>query len=246
MSVSCTKMFLRYDQESDQALRDAILAFPSVVPLLADKADIVLPGDLRGHPAFRVLSDSRYYTPHFSCQCFLIFCSSLDEHDSVMHLLSHLYAFRSSSLWKTASNASWLKEVSVSAFAEIKKGRNMEEHPLRQRFTLMLSSKRLDNKGAGTSSQPSLSLSIFRHAYLLSDVNAARRLTSFVPKEILHTATLSCDPLPPTTLVSKYDKTYFSGTDDIFFARELEPRLVHDNVARQHLRVCFFQNYTHI
>ena len=34
-------------------------AFPSVVPLLADKADITLPGAIRGHQAFRIHTDAR-------------------------------------------------------------------------------------------------------------------------------------------------------------------------------------------
>lgn len=43
---------------STAALREAITVFPSIVPLIADKADVVLPGELRGHPAFRIHVDS--------------------------------------------------------------------------------------------------------------------------------------------------------------------------------------------
>jgi hypothetical protein len=45
---------------STKALREAIVAFPSVVPLLADKADISLPGEVRSHTAFRIQADPRY------------------------------------------------------------------------------------------------------------------------------------------------------------------------------------------
>ena len=45
--------------ESTAALEEAILAFPSIVPVLADKADISLPASARGHSAFRVYPDAR-------------------------------------------------------------------------------------------------------------------------------------------------------------------------------------------
>ena len=44
---------------STEALIEAILKFPSVVPLLADKIDINLPSSLRGLPIFQIHVDSR-------------------------------------------------------------------------------------------------------------------------------------------------------------------------------------------
>ncbi|KIK76554.1 hypothetical protein PAXRUDRAFT_835310 [Paxillus rubicundulus Ve08.2h10] len=46
-----------FEEESTQALREAILAFPSVVPLLADKCDVSLPAEVRKHKAFRIHAD---------------------------------------------------------------------------------------------------------------------------------------------------------------------------------------------
>lgn len=43
---------------SSDALKHAILAFPEVVPLLADKCDISLSPELRGHKALRIQTDS--------------------------------------------------------------------------------------------------------------------------------------------------------------------------------------------
>ena len=40
-----------------EALREAILAFPSIVPLLADKCEISLSSEVRGHKAFRIQTD---------------------------------------------------------------------------------------------------------------------------------------------------------------------------------------------
>jgi len=42
------------------ALQQAAHDFPSVVPLLADKLDAVLPSDLRSHKEFRIETDSLY------------------------------------------------------------------------------------------------------------------------------------------------------------------------------------------
>ena len=50
--------------ESTAALEEAILTFPSIVPVLADKADISLPASVRGHSAFRVYPDARYDNLH--------------------------------------------------------------------------------------------------------------------------------------------------------------------------------------
>jgi hypothetical protein len=42
--------------QSTEALRQAILEYPSVVPLLADKAEIGLSAEVRSHPAFRIFT----------------------------------------------------------------------------------------------------------------------------------------------------------------------------------------------
>ena len=47
--------------KSTDALREAIQGFPSVVPLLADKADIKLSGEVRSNPIFRIHPDARYH-----------------------------------------------------------------------------------------------------------------------------------------------------------------------------------------
>ena len=44
---------------SSKALEYAIRTFPSVVPLLADKADISQSGEVRSHPAFKIQVDNR-------------------------------------------------------------------------------------------------------------------------------------------------------------------------------------------
>ena len=47
-------------KKSSEALIEAVKAFPSVVPILADKADISLPGPIRAHQSFRIHTDAGY------------------------------------------------------------------------------------------------------------------------------------------------------------------------------------------
>ncbi|OCH87673.1 DUF654-domain-containing protein [Obba rivulosa] len=83
-------------EKSTSALKEAILAFPSVVPLLADKADIALSSAVRGHSAFRIHTDA----------------SSLSTRvEAIAHLLSHIYVQRSFSLWKTSSRSAWFAQT---------------------------------------------------------------------------------------------------------------------------------------
>ncbi len=46
--------------ESTAALKEAVLAFPSVIPLLADKLDAAILGSIRGQPALRIHTDATY------------------------------------------------------------------------------------------------------------------------------------------------------------------------------------------
>lgn len=48
------------ERPSDIALREAIISFPSVVPLVADKADISLPSNVRADRRYRVEPNGRY------------------------------------------------------------------------------------------------------------------------------------------------------------------------------------------
>lgn len=43
-----------------EALKQAVLDFPSIVPLLADKAEIVLSAEVRSQPAFRIYTRPEY------------------------------------------------------------------------------------------------------------------------------------------------------------------------------------------
>ncbi|EJD51735.1 DUF654-domain-containing protein [Auricularia subglabra TFB-10046 SS5] len=79
------------EEERKTAMRDAVQMFPEVLPVLADKADVVLPGDILTLPAFRV-----------------VLAPTADRTQSLVYLLAHVYADRSADLWKDPRNASLL------------------------------------------------------------------------------------------------------------------------------------------
>ncbi|EJD00754.1 DUF654-domain-containing protein [Fomitiporia mediterranea MF3/22] len=189
-------------EDSTRALEEAILSFPAVVPLLADKIDVYLPGELRGHSDFRVHVDS----------------SSLTQYEPLIHLLSHLYAHRSFSLWKASDKAEWLKETALSVFNsyDLKK-----PNALYERFCKQFKVGN-DSRSAPTPQdlyRSDLARSIFRHVGALADANTTRRLTAFFPRDILDAPALSCDPLPPHTAVSHYNDEFFADCEDVFAFR---------------------------
>lgn len=49
-------MMLSSTAQATRALQQAIVDWPSVVPLLADKAEILLSSDIRGHNTFRIFT----------------------------------------------------------------------------------------------------------------------------------------------------------------------------------------------
>ncbi|KAI8984868.1 transcriptional repressor TCF25-domain-containing protein [Trametes punicea] len=91
-------------ERSTEALKHAIRNFPPVVPLLADKADISLQGEIRSHPAFRIHPDASML---------------LSDSHAIFHLLSHIYAQRASSLWKLPARASWFADTVASVYSSL-------------------------------------------------------------------------------------------------------------------------------
>jgi len=169
-----------------------------VIPVLADKADITFSSELRGHSAFRVHVDA----------------SSLSRpSEATMHLLAHLYAQRSATLWKTTENAAWIKTVAMSVLPSVpsEPAKAGSYHVFRQRFERLFASSPFTN----------IHFSIYRHVATLTDSNLSRRLMGFVPKQIFEASqsNLACDPVPPQSSVSRYDDDFFRGTSDVFAAQ---------------------------
>ncbi|KIM42652.1 hypothetical protein M413DRAFT_444337 [Hebeloma cylindrosporum] len=87
--------------KSTLALKEAALDFPSIVPLLADKLDVILPANIRAHRDFKIETDAH----------------SLSASVGMLHLLSHLYVQRSFSLWK--DHTEWLTSAITEAFTTL-------------------------------------------------------------------------------------------------------------------------------
>ena len=87
--------------------------------------------------------------------------------------------------------------------------------------------------------------SVYRHVIVLE--KTCRSLFSFIPKEILNSRQLSCDPLLPYLRVSEYNAEFFQGVEDVLGYRprrrntreeeRLLERLVPDGVFRRQLQV---------
>jgi tetratricopeptide (TPR) repeat protein len=199
---------------STDALKQAMLAFPEVVPLLADKCDIPLSPELRGHRAFRIQTDGIGLSPA----------------QSVLHLLSHLYAQRSALLWKSAPHMKWFESTANGIQSSLNAQRS---NPTRERFLKMYTST-------------TLRYSVYRHILVLEQ--SFRNLTPFIPRSVLLVKQLACDPLPPLTASSEYNDAFFAGAEEIFSvrprrrdARALE-RLIPDAGVRAQIEALFNAN----
>ncbi|KAJ7165632.1 transcriptional repressor TCF25-domain-containing protein [Mycena crocata] len=162
------------------ALIEAIRSFPSVVPLLADRLDASLSNTIRSHRDFKIETDG----------------SNLKAPEATLHLLSHLYAQRSSPLWK--EETSWFTSTVAAEFSSLP-----ASLPVTQRRQDFLSLYQNLN----------LRYSVYRHIMVLE--TSYRRLFSYIPQEVLSVKALQCDPLPPPTAVSSYDDAFFEGIEDL-------------------------------
>ncbi|KAJ7661483.1 transcriptional repressor TCF25-domain-containing protein [Mycena polygramma] len=177
------------------ALIEAIRAFPSVVPLLADKLDASLPNSIRSHRDFKIETDG----------------NNLRAPEATLHLLSHLYAQRSSPLWK--EEASWFASTVSAEFTTLPSSLPVSHR--RQDFLSLYANV-------------NLRYSVYRHVMVLE--STLRRLFSYIPPEVLAVKALQCDPLPPPTAITSYDDAFFEGTADL---RTFMPQITTRQRAQQ-------------
>ncbi|EMD31786.1 hypothetical protein CERSUDRAFT_144628 [Gelatoporia subvermispora B] len=197
-------------EKSTNALKEAVLAFPSTVPLLADKADISLTGAVRGHKVFRIHTDASTLST---------------QAEAIVHLLSHIYAQRSFSLWKIPSRASWFAQTVESTLSSLS-----SPIPARRILADTLFANHV------------LALSIYRHTIV--NEASCRRLFSFIPRDVTNAKHLACDPLPPPTRVNEYNEDFFRGAEDALAVRPLGrkatermlERMIPDPVFRRQLQ----------
>ena len=165
----------------------------------------------------------------------------MSPEESILQLLSHIYAQRSSPLWKSSGHASWLSNTSNSLLSTLSTQRT---HPIRDRFLRTFSSL-------------TLRYSIYRHVFVLEQTHAQpqnRALTAFIPPDITQGRHLACDPLPPHSALSTYDAAFFAGSEDPFALgatrsrrrtqaeERLLARLIPDAATRAQILAFFDQN----
>lgn len=144
-----------------------------------------------------------------------------------MQLLCHLYVHRWGDLWLENCHSSWLSDCIKSLPSLDSNSTSTNE----DRSTVLASI--------------SIHTSIYRHVIVLE--KTCRSLFSFIPKEILNSRQLACDPLPPYLRVSEYDAEFFQGVEDVLGYRprrtnvreegRLLERLIPDGVFRRQLQV---------
>ncbi|KAI9448396.1 DUF654-domain-containing protein [Lactarius indigo] len=174
------------DDRASQVLKQAVLDFPSVVPLLADKAEIVLSAEVRSQPAFRI------HTRNDS--------GSVGE--SLLHLLSLIYVQRSHALWKDPLRSSWFAETVTEL---VRTSQLPSKVTSTKGFTRM--QNLMDRSG-------NFELSIYRHVVVLGP--SAQTLLHFIPAGVITGNNLACDPLPPPSSQSRYNDEFFRGAEDAF------------------------------
>jgi hypothetical protein len=163
------------------------------------------------------------------CHSHQLFFSSLSEPEAVEQMLANLYTLRSFSLWKDPAHCSWLGETVTNLFTSA--ARELPASARRRHFLDFYFSL-------------SPRYSVYRHVIVLGD--SVRRLSSFMPAEVLRVKMLNCDPLPPPTSVTQYDEEFFGGVEDLFGPQSRQDRaadmrllgrLVPDALLRGQLQV---------
>lgn len=144
-----------------------------------------------------------------------------------MQLLCHLYVQRWGDLWQGDGHSSWLSECikSLPPLLSVPTSTNEDR-------STVLAATTIQN-------------SIYRHVIVLE--KTCRLLFPFVPKEILNSRQLACDPLPPYLKLSEYNTEFFQGVEDVLGYRPQRPnareeervlgRLIPDGVFRRQLQV---------
>ncbi|KIY48569.1 DUF654-domain-containing protein [Fistulina hepatica ATCC 64428] len=201
--------------ESTAALVEAMHSFPSVVPFLADKLDVQLPQDMLLLPEMEILTR---YEP------------LLGTSQTMIHMLSRLYAQRSHTVWKEYS--AWFLSTAIASFPA---GTPVQPTPRRHAMLALYSQT------------APLRYAVFRHIMVLGP--SCRSLLAFFPQSITRLHSYACDLLPPPTSLSRYNQAYFMGVRDIGRSRrerEADDRrvaqIIPDPVLRRRMQLWFDEN----
>lgn len=194
-------------------LQSAFEHYPTVLALLADKLDVRVPEAVQAVPAFKVILDSSYvlkYSQLPSKNSLLISVFRTEE-DSIVHLLSHLYAYRSgNSIWKTPEIGAWFQDALTSFSASLPL---LSPSP-----TLELFRSPPTSLFSSSSDKPESRIkektrwSVYRH--ILTNPSLPTSLRGFVPPYIVAKVGVAADPLPPSPSQTAGKGTWYN---DAFF-----------------------------
>ena len=143
-------------------------------------------------------------------------------------MLSHLYAQRSSALWKIPERASWFAKTVTTSLSSLPPSYDTLS-PAYLGFVALYS-------------RPELAYGVYRHAIV--NEASCRRLFGFIPREVTGAKHLACDPLPPPTRVNTYDADFFRGAEEALRAparsrkanERLLQQLIPDPVFRRQMQ----------
>ena len=124
----------------------------------------------------------------------------LSDSHAILHLLSHLYAQRSASFWKSSARSAWFAKAVSAVLPSLPNSSPAPPKAFSARFD-----------------SPSLAYSVYRH--VLVNEPTCRSLFPFLPRPVLDARHLACDPLPPPTRATEYDAEFFRGVEDVLAAR---------------------------
>jgi hypothetical protein len=124
--------------------------------------------------------------------------SSLAVEVSVLHLLSHLYVQRSFGIWKEPGHAAWFTNTVTDVFSSLPSVLPVTKQ--REGFLALFKHQ-------------NIYYSAYRHVIVLEA--SYQRLLTFIPRAVIESKGLTCDPLPPPTSITTYDDHFFQGTEEL-------------------------------
>ena len=160
----------------------------------------------------------------------ICYSSVSSQPESILQLLSHLYAERSASLWKVSTRSSWFAKTVEACLTSLSPSFSTTYIAYLDFIRYFEANDR--------------AYSIYRHA--LVNEATCRRLFSFIPRAVTQARSIACDPLPPLTRVNEYNDEFFRGAENALRQRPLSKkanermleRLIPDPVFRRQLQVC--------
>ncbi|KAH8830028.1 transcriptional repressor TCF25-domain-containing protein [Flagelloscypha sp. PMI_526] len=188
-------------EKSSELLKVAFRTYPTVLPLLADKIEVRVPGSLQSLDAYRVVLDA----------------SALpSEESAILHLLSHMYAHRAVGIWKTPEIVSWFQTSLMEFATSPSPGLATADAPTLDLFKSKPTS--FFSKTSGPDLKERLRWSVYRHVLTSPPSTIPSHLKAFVPQHVVSQLGVSADPLPPRPTHMADPESEGSWYNEAFFS----------------------------